>query len=229
MKVYQHIEQGSEEWLHLRAGKMTASRCKDAKDYKQLTKAQEKEGRTRGDPSAKLLGYAAQVAVERIAGRPIDQGFESWQMREGHVQEPACRIAYELRTGETVVETGAIATDDELFLYSPDGLVGDDGLIEIKTLLSADRICNIVGEGDISDFIDQCNFGLWLTGRQWIDLCIWVPALAEIGLDLTVHRIHREEDVIEAMERDLVDFANMVTELERKLIKRAKNTLEGKK
>ena len=222
MKIYQTIEQGTDEWRSLRAGKTTASRAKDARDYKALTKAQEKEGRTRGDPSAKLLGYAAQVAVERIAGRPIDQGFESWQMREGHVQEPECRVAYELRTGNTVIEVGSIATDDDVFLYSPDGLVDDDGLVEIKTLLSADRICSIVGDGDISDFVDQCNFGLWLTGRKWIDLCIWVPALAEIGLDLTVHRITRDEDAIADMERDLVDFAERVNELERKLRTKAK-------
>ena len=222
MKIYQTIEQGTDEWRSLRAGKITASRCKDARDYKALTKALEKEGRTRGDPSAKLLGYAAQVAVERIAGRPIDQGFESWQMREGHVQEPECRVAYELRTGNTVIEVGSIATDDDVFLYSPDGLVDDDGLVEIKTLLSADRICSIVGDGDISDFVDQCNFGLWLTGRKWIDLCIWVPALAEIGLDLTIHRITRDEDAIADMERDLVDFAERVNELERKLRTKAK-------
>lgn len=222
MKIYQTIEQGTDEWRSLRAGKITASRAKDARDYKALTKAQEKEGRTRGDPSAKLLGYAAQVAVERIAGRPIDQGFESWQMREGHVQEPECRVAYELRTGNTVIEVGSIATDDDVFLYSPDGLVDDDGLVEIKTLLSADRICSIVGDGDISDFVDQCNFGLWLTGRKWIDLCIWVPALAEIGLDLTVHRITRDEDAIADMERDLVDFAERVNELECKLRTKAK-------
>lgn len=225
MKVYQDVEQGTDEWRALRAGKITASRCKDARDYKALTKALEKEGRTRGDPSAKLLGYAAQVAVERIAGRPIDQGFESWQMREGHVQEPECRIAYELRTGNTVVEVGSIATDDDVFLYSPDGLVDEDGLVEIKTLLSADRICTIVGDGDISDFVDQCNFGLWLTGRKWIDLCIWVPALAEIGLDLTVHRITRDDDAIADMERDLVDFAEMVNELERKLRTKAQGVL----
>lgn len=222
MKIYQTIEQGTDEWRSLRAGKITASRCKDARDYKTLTKAQEKEGRTRGDPSAKLLGYAAQVAVERIAGRPIDQGFESWQMREGHVQEPECRVAYELRTGNTVIEVGSIATDDDVFLYSPDGLVDEDGLVEIKTLLSADRICTIAGDGDISDFVDQCNFGLWLTGRKWIDLCIWVPALAEIGLDLTIHRITRDEDAIADMERDLVDFAERVNELERKLRTKAK-------
>lgn len=222
MKIYQTIEQGTDEWRSLRAGNITASRAKDARDYKALTKAQEKEGRTRGDPSAKLLGYAAQVAVERIAGRPIDQGFESWQMREGHVQEPECRVAYELRTGNTVIEVGSIATDDDVFLYSPDGLVDDDGLVEIKTLLSADRICSIVGDGDISDFVDQCNFGLWLTGRKWIDLCIWVPALAEIGLDLTVHRITRDEDAIADMERDLVDFAERVNELECKLRTKAK-------
>lgn len=223
LKVYQTIEQGTDEWLTLRAGKITASRCKDARDYKQLTKAQEKEGRTRGDPSAKLLGYAAQVAVERIAGRPIDQGFESWQMREGHTQEPECRAAYEAATGNLVQEVGAIATDDDVFLYSPDGLCGEDGLVEIKSLFSGDRIVGIVGGDDIADFVDQCNFGLWLTGRKWIDLCIWVPALSGIGLSLTVHRIERDENAIEALESDLMLFAQMVDEFERKL--RAKAAL----
>lgn len=223
MKNYQTIEQGTDEWLALRAGKITASRAKDARDYKSLTKAQEKEGRTRGEPSAKLLGYAAQVAVERIAGRPIDQGFESWQMRAGHTQEPECRAAYEAATGNLVQEVGAIATDDDVFLYSPDGLVDDDGLIEIKSLFSGDRIVGIVGGDDIEDFIGQCNFGLWLTGRKWIDLCIWVPALSGIGLSLTVHRIERDENAIEALESDLILFAQMVDEFERKL--RAKAAL----
>lgn len=211
MKLYQNLEQGSPEWLQCRAGKTTASRCKDARDRLK-----------NGNPSAKMTGYAAQVAVERIAGKPIDQVFENWQMREGHKQEPEARIAYEALTGNLVEEVGAIATDDDAFLYSPDGIVGDDGLIEIKSLFSAERMVNIVGNGDVSDFIDQCNFGLWLTGRKWIDLCIWVPALAPIGLDLTIHHITRDESAIEALEADLMAFSKLVAEFEHKLRSKAK-------
>jgi len=215
MKLYDNIEQGSDLWLSLRAGKTTASRCKDARDRLK-----------NGNPSAKMTGYAAQVAVERIAGKGIDQVFENWQMREGHKQESEARIAYEALTGNLVEEVGAFATDDDAFLYSPDGIVGTDGLIEIKSLFSAERMVNIVGGDDVSEFIDQCNFGLWLTGRQWIDLCIWAPSLTSIGLELTIHRITRDEAAIEALEADLVSFSKLVAEFENKLRSKATPDLQ---
>jgi len=210
MKVYDQLEQGSEAWLLARSGKITASRAKDARDVLKS-----------GKPSQKQLAYAAQVAVERIAKRPIDQPFQNWQMKGGQEQEPICRAAYEASTGNLVDEVGAIGTDDDVFLYSPDGLIDDDGLLEIKTLFSAERMIQIVAEEDHSDFIDQCNFGLWLTGRQWIDLCIWCPALESIGLEMTIRRIHRNEDAIEALEADMLAFAVLVRQYESKLRKAA--------
>lgn len=117
------------------------------------------------------------------------------------------------RTGNLVDEVGAFATDDDLFLYSPDGLIDGDGLLEVKTLFSPERIMTIVGNGDVSDFIDQCMFGLWLTGRQWIDLVVWVPSLER----LTIKRIDRDEDYIEAMETDLMAFSRLVTQYENTL------------
>lgn len=205
MKHYQD-EQGSEAWLMNRAGKITASRAKDARDKLKSGKA-----------SGKQIAYAAQVALERIAQRPVDKVFENWQMREGKTQEPLARVAYESRTGELVEEVGALATDDDKFLYSPDGLIGDDGLLEIKSLFSAERVVQIVADGDHSDFIDQCNFGLWLTGRKWIDLAIWCPALAPISRDLTIRRVHRDDDLINELERDLMQFAALVDDLENRL------------
>lgn len=205
MTKHYEFPQGSLEWLQLRVGKITASRCKDARDRNKPAK-----GETIGKPSAKCLAYAAQVAVERIAARPVDKMFENWQMREGSEQEPFARRAYDVETGNIVQEVGAIATDDDLFLYSPDGLIGDDGLLEIKTIFSCERILRIIGEGDLSDFMDQCLMGLWLTGRKWIDLALWCPALEPIGRQLTVHRITRSEPAIEALEADLLAFARMV-------------------
>ena len=209
MNIWEDIEQGSEAWLNLRVGKITASRFKDARDRLKPAK-----GETEGKPSAKCTGYAAQVAVERIACRPVDKVFENWQMREGKEQEPIARAAYDVETGHIVKEVGAISTDDDLFLYSPDGLIGDDGLLEIKTLLSADVILNVIGRGDLSAYMDQCLGGLWLTGRKWIDLVLWAPALEPIGKALTIHRIHRDEDAIQALEDDLMAFRQMVLDAE---------------
>lgn len=195
MKILANLEQGSPEWKQARAGKVTASRAKDARDRLKS-----------GAPSGKQIAYACQVALERVSHKPADATFENWQMREGHVQEPIARAAYEQRTGNLVDEVGAFVTDDDLFLYSPDGLIDDDGLLEVKTLFSPERIMTIIGNGDTSDFEDQCMFGLWLTGRQWIDLVLWVPSLEH----MVIKRIKRDEAAIEALESDLVAFSELV-------------------
>lgn len=215
--IYIDAPQGSEDWLQARVGKITASRYKDARD-RLADKVDKKTGEiTRGAASAKCCAYAAQVAVERIAGRSLDKTFQNWQMREGQEQEPLARAAYDIETGHIVQEVGAITTDDGAFLYSPDGLIGDDGLLEIKTLLSADVILKVLGDGDLSAYMDQCMGGLWLTGRSWIDLVLWAPALDPIGRCLTIHRIERDEDAIEALEADLLAFAAMVRDAEQRL------------
>lgn len=211
MKILANLEQGSTEWKLARAGKVTASRAKDARDRLKS-----------GAPSGKQIAYACQVALERITHQPADTTFENWQMREGHVQEPIARSAYERRTGNLVDEVGALSTDDDLFMYSPDGLIDDDGLLEVKTLFSPERIMAIVGNGDTSDFEDQCMFGLWLTGRQWIDLVVWAPSLDH----MVIHRITRDEDAIEALEADLMAFARLVTQYENTLRTAIQSTTE---
>jgi len=176
MKMLTSFEQGSPEWKQARAGKVTASRAKDARDKLKS-----------GAASGKQIAYACQVALERVSHQPADATFENWQMREGHIQEPIARAAYERHTGNLVDEVGAFATDDDLFLYSPDGLIDDE-----------------------SDFEDQCMFGLWITGRQWIDLVVWVPSLEH----MVIKRITRDEDAIEALESDLMAFSRLVKQYE---------------
>lgn len=195
MKTLDSFEQGSEEWKAARAGKVTASRAKDARDRLKS-----------GAPSQKQLAYACQLAVERVSKAPADMTFENWQMREGRAQEPRARAAYEAQTGAFVDEVGAFATDDDLFLYSPDGVIGEYGLLEVKSLFSPERMMSIIAHGDTSDFEDQCLFGLWLTGREWIDLAIWAPSLNH----MVIKRITRDEDAIEALEADLLAFARLV-------------------
>jgi hypothetical protein len=194
-------EQGSEAWLRARVGCITASRFKDACDRLKS-----------GAMSKAATDYAAEVAVERIAGMPLGPTFQSWQMRAGSECEADARAEYEAQTGELVEECGLLTSDDGRFGYSPDGLVGVDGLLEIKTLFSASQIVKCLGAGDVGDYRHQCLGGLWLTGRAWIDLVLWAPALAPIGRQMKIIRITAEDarEEIEAIEARLIDFASLV-------------------
>lgn len=204
--IYHDFPQGSDEWLAARAGVITASRFKDARDTLKS-----------GAPSYKCINYGAQVALERIAGRPIDKTFVNWQMREGQEQEAFARMAYEADTGHIADEVGFITTDDRLFGYSADGVIGDDGLIEIKTILSGEVALSVCGRRDLSGYMDQCLGGLWLTGRKWLDLVIWCPALEPIGRQYVRHHITRDEKAIESLENDLMKFAALVADFEKEL------------
>lgn len=218
--IFYNDPQGSEAWLENRRGVITASRFKDCRDYKAPTAADKKDGKTRGAPSAKLLGYAFDTARERVGGRAPAK-FQNAAMRTGSEQETFARLAYESLTGELVEETGFFTTDDRLFGVSVDGLIGDDGVIEIKTMVSSETLFKAVVDGDISDYTDQCNGAMWLLGRKWVDLVLWAPDLEPIGRHLTIIRINRNDEAIAALEADLMQFAALVSTHEANLLKKA--------
>lgn len=192
--------QGSDAWLESRRGAITGSRAKDARDKLK-----------NGLPSAKALLYARDVARERCGGK-AGAVFVTAAMRMGTDQEMFANAAYEALTGEMVIEAGFITTDDCKYGCSVDGLVGADGMIEIKTMVGSDTLFTAVVEGDHSAYLDQINFALWLLGRKWCDLVLWAPDLP--AGQLTVRRIKRDDDAIEALETDLVAFEKLVTKLE---------------
>lgn len=195
------LAQGSEEWLAARKGRITGSRFKDCRDKLK-----------NGQPSKACIAYALDTARERIGGNAPAK-FQNAAMRQGTEQEPIARAKYEARTGYLVEEVGFFTTEDGLFGLSPDGLIDDDGVLEIKTMVSSDTLFTAVADGDIAEYIDQCNGYLWLLGRQWVDLVLWAPDLNH----MTIRRIHRDEDAIEALEADLMAFAQMVKTYETKL------------
>ncbi|KXJ63096.1 exonuclease [Achromobacter xylosoxidans] len=201
--------QGSQEWLDARRGVITGSRFKDCRD--------KLKG---GAPSKKCLSYAMDVARERVGGRTPDV-FANAAMRTGTEQEPFARAAYEAKTGNFVEEAGFITTDDGLFGVSVDGLVDDDGIIEIKTMVSSDTLFTAVVDGDISAYTDQCNGAMWLLGRKWVDLVLWAPDLDPIGRQLTIIRIERDDDAIEELEDELMAFERLVSKYEHLLRKEA--------
>lgn len=212
MIVHRDI-QGSDAWVESRRGVITGSRFKDCRDFKALTKADEKAGKTRGEPSAKLLAYAFDVARERVGGK-APEAYANAAMRFGTEQEPIARAVYEARTGQWVEEAGFITTDDGRFGVSVDGRVGDFGLVEIKTMVSSDTLFTAVVGGDVSAYRDQCLGAMWLLGCEWVDLILWAPDLAGIGRDMTVIRIERDDDEISELEADLIDFMRRVDSLE---------------
>lgn len=204
--------QGSPEWLEARCGVITASRFKDACDRNKPAK-----GETVGKPSAKMVGYAAEVALERISGAPADQGYVNWQMKRGTELEPEARLAYEARTGQLVEEAGVALTEDRRFGYSTDGFIGSDGCIEIKCVVSPEKVIALWRDGDLSEYMHQIQGGLWITGRAWCDFVMYAPQLTSVGKELLIHRVARSEDFIATLELDLLAFMRMVDENERVL------------
>lgn len=196
-----NLDQGSDDWLEMRRGVVTGSRFKDAR-----------EKLKGGNPSKACIAYAMDCARERCGGRAPAK-FQNAAMRSGVEQEPIARAMYEARTGYMVDEVGFYITEDKVFGLSPDGLVNDDGVIEIKTMVSSDTLFTAVADGDVSAYMDQCLGYLWLLGRQWVDLILWVPDMNH----MTVKRIARDETAIEALEADLMDFAKVVKQYEDKL------------
>lgn len=209
--------QGSEGWLAARRGVITGSRFKDARDYKLPTAAQKKEGARRGDPSEKQIGYARDVARERCGGI-VPSTYANAAMRTGSEQEPIAKLNYEEETGHLVHSAGFITTSDARFGVSVDGLVGEDGVIEIKTMVSSNTLFKAVVDADHSEYIDQCNGAMWLLGRKWTDLVLWAPDIADAGYKgLHVVRIERDDEAIAELEADLWQFAVRVDDYERRL------------
>ena len=194
-----HLDaQGSPEWLAARRGVITASRFRDARDKLK-----------NGTPSKFCIGYAMDVARER-AGGLVPPLFQNAAMRTGTIEEPVARMMREAETGEFIEESGFITTDDMKFGMSVDGLIGDHGIWECKTMVSSATLFNAMVYGNISDYREQCIGGLWLLRKQWVDLSLWCP---DLSLLHTI-RIERDEKEIQQLEDDLLEFEGHVSKYE---------------
>lgn len=201
MKVYTDV-QGSNAWIEARRGCITASRFKDARSKT-----------AKGAPTAKAMLYALDTARERCGGR-ADSKAVTFAMKMGSVEEAPARMAYEAETGAYVKEAGFITTDDRVYGGSVDGFVGDDGIVEIKTMVSSATFFAAVVDEDHSEYMDQVQGLMWLLDRKWTDLVLWAPDMEAVGLGLTIRRIKRDEAYIEKMSQDLVSFSCLVREYE---------------
>jgi hypothetical protein len=207
--IHYDFEQGTPEWLESRKGCITGSKFRDARDRLK-----------NGNPSSKAILYAKDVARERCGGT-AEKVFQNAAMKFGSEQEKFAIQAYETKTGNLAEPVGFFKTEDGMFGLSPDSLINDDGVLEVKTMVSSDTLFTAVADGDISAYQDQCDGYLWLLGRKWVDLVLWAPDMADLGLDMVIHRITRNEERIEKLEADLMAFSLTVRTYESALRKAA--------
>ena len=204
--------QGSPEWLQCRAGVITASDFKKARDKYKTPKEK------LGQPKDSALDYCFQKAIERISGVPLDESFQTWQMKRGHELEPLARIAHEDLlaqrnddlSGAMVNTAGFMTTPDGVFGASVDGLIGDHGGSEYKCLVSSKGLRKVIMLNDISDYMDQVQGCLWISGRQWWHFGLYCPALRPVGLEFQMTEVQRDDDYIEELQADLMKAAKVV-------------------
>lgn len=195
--------QGTEEWLKARKGVISGSMAKVALDKLKS-----------GAPSKAAITYARDTARARAGAGDGEEVYVNAAMRFGSEQEAFARRAYEVRTGYMVEAAGFICTPDRKFGVSIDGLVYDEpeqrGGTEFKTIVSSNVLFEAVLGGDVSEYIDQCDLNTWAWKLDWIDLCLWAPDLPDPEKRLTVIRITRNQDRIDALLEDLVQFDKTV-------------------
>jgi putative phage-type endonuclease len=177
------VEQGSPEWFAARAGKVTASRVADILAM------------TKSGPSASRQNLLIKLAIERVTGQ-IEKGFTSEAMEWGVENEAQARVAYEVASGNFVDQVGFIDHPTIAnFGASPDGLVGDNGLVEIKCPNSATHWETIKSGKVPSKYLPQVQTQMACTGRDWVDFVSFDPRMPDRS-KLFIKRVQRDTEFI---------------------------------
>lgn len=188
------IEQGSPAWFAARCGKVTASKVEAV-----LAK-----GRN-GEPSRTRANYEAQLIAERLTGI-VEEGFQSAEMRRGNEVEPEAREAYAFLRNVEVSPAGFVVHPHiPMAGASPDSLVGEDGLLELKCPNTATHLDTLLGTSIDGGYMKQMQWQMACTGRKWVDFCSFDNRLP-LHLQLHVRRVHRDEKVIGEMEAEVERF-----------------------
>ncbi len=206
MNIIETCEQGSIEWLSLRLGKITASRVKDV-----LTKG-------RGtSPSKTSESYMMELIAEILTGnsKPF---FENDAMRWGTETEPQARAMYAVNNDFVDVKEVAFVEHNEQVGISPDGLVGDDGLLEIKCPNTTTQLKRALSDDYSADYKAQIQMQLWVTEREWCDFLSFDPRL-ECSAGYLQQRVMRDEEYIEEMKVKVYAFVDKMNELIKLLTK----------
>ena len=194
------LEQGTPEWHDARRGVVTGSRFKDV-----VTPA-------KGNLSTSSKKYMYELVAERM-GATVEF-FSNEHMQRGNDLEDDARTAYEFITDSKVVEVGFCLDDSKIIGVSPDGLVGDDGGLEIKCPKETTHISYLDDGGLPLIYKPQVQGSMWVTGRKWWDFMSYHPQLPPL-----IVRIYRDEEYISLMEKGITKFSKDMIALEDKLKK----------
>jgi hypothetical protein len=202
--MFHDVQQNSDEWFLLRAGKVTAS---------SLNKVMANYGKAFGEPAKK---YAVDIAVQQLTGSTSGGGYSNEHMDRGHEEEPLAIMAYEASYFCEVTNGGFFEDGDHG--TSPDGLVGEDGLIEVKSAIPSIHYSRIAKQSYDPAYKWQLAGHLKFTNRDYVDFVSYCSSFPE-GKKLYVHRSYREDFKEE--------FGMMDVRLEEfgKLLQQTKNTI----
>jgi putative phage-type endonuclease len=187
------MEQRSPEWFAARLGKVTASRVADV------------IAKTKTGYSTSRENYMAQLICERMTGQK-QESFTNAAMEWGTETEPLARAAYEAHANVLVDEVGII---DHPFIpmsaASPDGLIGDDGMLEIKCPNTANHFDTLLKDEPPTKYIPQMQWQMACANRLWCDFVSFDPR-APKGLQLFVKRVERDDKYILGLEAEVHKF-----------------------
>lgn len=197
------IKQGSDEWKQLRLGRVTASRVADV------------IAKTKSGYSASRDNYMAQLICERLTGT-VAESYTNAAMAHGVETEPLARAAYESYADVLVDEVAFVAHPTiEMAGASPDGLVGNDGLLEIKAPQTNTHIDTLLSETVPTKYFTQMQWQLATTKRAWCDFVSFDPRLPD-GLQLFVKRVEFDTEYAAMLEEEVTKF---LAELDAKIFK----------
>jgi hypothetical protein len=200
-------DQGSEQWHLDRAGVITASKASAAR--KKLVS---------GELTMEAKRYAFRLAVERIAGMPLDDTYQTLYMHRGNRLEVDARLIHEQRIGDLIVEVGLVVSDCGNYGASADGFIGEKGGSEYKCFVEPSKLMDIWLDADIKETMDQIQMNMWLSGREWWHFGLYCPVMAKVGRELTIIPVVRDDAFIASMVADLEEFNELVESYKIKIL-----------
>ncbi|KJI62218.1 lambda exonuclease family protein [Enterobacter hormaechei] len=203
--IWHDVEQNREEWDALRLGKATASN---------FGLIMANDGKAFGEPARR---YALQLALEQIKGCKSEYGFSNDHMERGHEQEPIARMLYEEMNFVDVDNGGFF--DHETYGDSPDGLVGQDGLVEIKSVIAATHYSTLTRGSFDPAYRWQLVGHLDCSGRDWVDFISYCSDFPD-GKQLIVYRLTAAEceSEIARLRARRKDFLELVADTKRRIL-----------
>ena len=193
------VEQRTDDWFAARLGKVTASAI-----YKVMA-------RTKTGPGADRANYAAQLVAERLSGKPADS-FSNAAMQWGVEKEAEARAVYSAEVGDTAVEIGFIEHPRiAMSGASPDGLVGFDGMVEIKCPNTATHIATLRGASIDRKYILQMQWQMACAEREWCDFVSFDPRMPE-AMQLHIRRVERDDQLLLEIEAEVTAFLAEIDE-----------------